>query len=210
MAGANNSQKLPLNRSLNQIAHKRALDVIARLGQALPCSVSAVNADGTLTVSCQVSGPYTIPKLTVPKAESQWIRTPTQVGDNGVLIPSDSLLNAVSGQGGSAPNITSVIGNLSALVFLPVGSKSFPAAADPNAVLIYGPNGAVIQGNASGGCKIVVTPSGIEITTPGSVAITGNLTVTGTITAGQGGADLVTLQNHTHEGGAVPAPDPGH
>lgn len=206
MAGANNSQKLPLARALNQIAHKRALDVISRLGQALPCSVTAVSGS-IVTVSCQVSGPYTIPQLTVPKAESQWMRTPTQIGDDGILVPTDSLLNAVSGQGGSAPNITSLIANLSALVFMPVGSKSFSAPDDPNAVLLYGPNGAIIR-DASSASKIVLTPSGITATTPGAVTITGNLIVTGTITAGQGGADQVTLQQHIHPSNGAP-PTPG-
>jgi hypothetical protein len=205
---ANNAQKLPLARSLNMIAHRRAQDVISRLGQALPCSVTAVSGS-LVTVSVQVTGPYTIPALTVPKAESQWIRTPTQVGDNGVIVSVDSLLNAVSGQGGSAPNITSLAANLSALVFFPVGSKGFSAPDNPNAVLIYGPDGAIIR-DASSACKIVLTPSGITITTPGSVAITGNLTVTGTITAAFGGSSFVTLAEHTHEDGAVPAPDPGH
>lgn len=206
MAGALNAQKLQFARSLNQAAHKRALDVISRLGQALPCTVTAVQGS-FVTVNVQVTGPYTIPALTVPKAESQWIRTPTQVGDNGVLIPTDSLLNAVSGDGGSAPNITSLVGNLSALLFVPVGSKSFPAADDANAVEIYGPNGVVLK-DASSACKITLTPSGITILTPGAVAINGNLTVTGTITAGQGGADQVGLQTHTHPNNGDP-PTPG-
>lgn len=38
----------------------------------------------------------------------------------------------------------------------------------------------------------------------GSIAITGNLTVTGTITAGFGTGDSVTVQKHTHAGGPVP------
>jgi hypothetical protein len=201
MSSGNNAQKLPLNRSLNMLAHRRALDVIARLGQALPCTVVAVQGS-IVTVKCEVSGPYTIPQLTVPKAESQWLRTPTQVGDHGVLLPTDSLLNAVSGQGGAAPNVTSLVANLSALAFLPIGSKSFPAADDPNAALIYGPNGAVIR-DSSGASKFVLTPSGIIVTVPGSVAINGNLTVTGAITAGQGGADQVGLQTHKHGGVAT-------
>lgn len=50
---------------------------------------------------------------------------------------------------------------------------------------------------------------GIEIAVKSgeSVAIVGNLTVTGSITAGQGTGDSVTLQQHKHAGG--PVPDPG-
>ncbi len=46
----------------------------------------------------------------------------------------------------------------------------------------------------------------------GSIAITGNLTVTGSITAGFGGGDAVTLQNHTHPTtppGPEAPPNPG-
>ncbi len=53
-------------------------------------------------------------------------------------------------------------------------------------------------------CKLVLTPGGI--------AITGNVTVTGDVTAGFGGGDSVTLQGHTHpdpEGGDVGPPNPG-
>jgi hypothetical protein len=206
MTSANNAQKLPLARSLNMLAHRRAMDVISRLGQALPCSVTAVQGS-LVTVKCEVSGPYTIPALTVPKAESQWLRTPTQVGDKGVVIPTDSLLNAVSGQGGNAPNVTSLVANLSALVFLPVSSKSFSASEDPNAVLIYGPDGVILR-DSNSVCKLVLTPSGIVITTTGAVKINGNLQVTGSIISGQGGADQVGLQTHTHPSNGSP-PTPG-
>jgi hypothetical protein len=206
MSSALNAQKVPLNRSLNMVAHKRALDVIARLGQALPCTVTAVQGS-IVTVKCEVSGPFTIPQLTVPKAESQWLRTPTQVGDHGILIPVDALLNAVTGLGGTAPNVTNLVANLSALAFLPIGSKSFSAADDPNAVVLYGPNGAVIR-DSSSASKIVLTPSGITVTTPGPVKINGNLQVTGGIIAGFGTGDQVGLQTHTHPSNGSP-PTPG-
>jgi hypothetical protein len=41
---------------------------------------------------------------------------------------------------------------------------------------------------------------------PGAITITGNLLVTGTVTAGVGGPDQVGLQTHRHAGGAVPSP----
>lgn len=49
-------------------------------------------------------------------------------------------------------------------------------------------------------------------TKPGSIAMTGNLTVTGGITAGFGTGDAVTLQNHTHPTtppGPEAPPNPG-
>lgn len=51
---------------------------------------------------------------------------------------------------------------------------------------------------------VQITPSGVNITAP-TVAITGNLTVTGSITAGEGGSDSVTLQHHQHGTGSAAA-----
>lgn len=68
---------------------------------------------------------------------------------------------------------------------------------------------------------IVVSASGITITTPNNIsfvcptlAVTGAITATGEITAGQGTGDSVTLQNHTHAGvqtgvSNTQAPNPG-
>ena len=52
----------------------------------------------------------------------------------------------------------------------------------------------------------------VSITAPGGLIVVGNITTTGSITAtqgiqaGTGGADSVTLQHHTHDGGSPPTP----
>lgn len=51
----------------------------------------------------------------------------------------------------------------------------------------------------------ITAPGGLNITAP-TVAITGALTATESIQAGTGGADSVTLQQHTHDGGPPPTP----
>lgn len=62
---------------------------------------------------------------------------------------------------------------------------------------------------------IRLTPTGIVITAPlgvtinGNVAVTGAITATANITAGQGGGDQVTLQQHIHPG-TNQVPTPGH
>lgn len=48
-----------------------------------------------------------------------------------------------------------------------------------------------------------------RIVAPGGVEITGDLRVTGGVTAGQGGIDQVTLQQHIHPANGSP-PTPGH
>lgn len=53
---------------------------------------------------------------------------------------------------------------------------------------------------------VVTAPLKVTIVTP-TVEIQGSLIATGSITAGQGTGDQVTVQHHKHAGGAVP--DPG-
>src|SRR5271170_5012693 len=112
---AQSAHKTPLVRSLNQMATRRALDQIAKLGQALPASIVAVSGS-IVTVNFDVSGVYTLPNVTCPKAESEWLRAPTQLGDLGLVIPSDAYLGGISGLGGGTPQFT-LQANLSALVW---------------------------------------------------------------------------------------------
>lgn len=156
---ADNFAKLWVQKNLNQTAINRAQQAINSLGRALPCRVTAV--DGAIvTVAFEVNAtPWTIPEITIPKAESPWIRMPTQVGDKGITMPADVYLGGVSGLGGGVANMSRP-SNLSALVFVPISNaKSDPI--DPDAAQIEGPNGAIIQtqdGNAS------ITVSGDAIT----------------------------------------------
>lgn len=165
---ANNFSKLWLQKTQNDLAIKRAGQAIQSTGRALPCRVIAVNGS-IVTVAFEVdSATWPLPQITIPKAESQWIRTPTQVGDFGVTVPADVYLGGVSGLGGGTANFAQR-GNLSALQFMPIASKSF-SSVDTNAAYIAGPNGAVIQ-TQDGTSKIVVNESGITLTFGGKTVV---------------------------------------
>lgn len=139
----NYDSKLWLQQDLNAHATNRALHEIERTGQALPCVVTAVNGS-LVTVSFEVQGgPWTLPPLTLPKAESQWLRAPTQVGDFGMTVPADTYLGGISGFGGTA-DLTVDYGNMSSLVWVPVASTAFGAAPDPDKAWVNGPNGAIL------------------------------------------------------------------
>ena len=108
---ADNFAKLWLQSNLNANATNRALQEIERTGQALPCRVTAV-AGSIVTVSFEVQGgPWTLPPLTLPKLESEWLRAPTQVGDLGLTIPASTYLGGVAGYGGVA-DLTVDYGNM--------------------------------------------------------------------------------------------------
>lgn len=158
--------KLWIAQSINRAAMARASDAIAKLGSALPCSVVAVTGS-MVTVAFEVNAPpFTLPQITIPKAESSWLRSPTQVGDYGLTIPADVHLSAVSGEGGGTVGAAQP-GNLSGLVWVPVGSKGF-SSVNSNAVFLQGPEGVVMQ-TQDGGASINIGTTGITLTFGGKV-----------------------------------------
>lgn len=168
---ADNYDKLWVQKSANQLAINRAQAAIQKLGRALPCHVVAVNGS-IVTVAFDVNaGPQSLPKITIPKAESPWIRMPTQVGDKGVTMPADAYLGGVSGLGGGVATLTQRA-NLTALVFVPVSNAS-SGPIDPNAAQVQGPNGAIVRTTQGTTSSVVTNQTGTTITF-GAVSLTVN------------------------------------
>lgn len=200
---ADNYSKLPLQRSLNRVAIARAAQAIEDTGNALPCRVTKVSG-AIVTVEFEVQGKWTLPPVTIPKAESPWIRNPTQEGDKGVTMPADAYLGGISGLGGGTADFRRR-GNLSALVFVPV-SNAGSAPDDPNAAQVCGPNGMIArttQGATPSSC--VVNQNGVSMTYGGASL---SLTAAGivmsfgghTITLDASGLSIDgnSYENHTH------------
>lgn len=196
---SNSAQRLSFQKNVNNNAIKRASEVLQSTGRALPCKVVAVNG-AIVTVAFEMNtAPWTIPNITIPKAESNWIRTPTQVGDLGWTVPADVYLGGVSGLGGGTADFTPVT-NYSALVFVPISNADSPPS-DPNAVINQAPNGFIGQTTEGvtssivtdvtgttityGSIVVVVNALGVTITAP-TTTINGNLVVSGSI-VGAGG-----------------------
>lgn len=175
-----NYAKLWIQKSTNQLAINRAKQAIQGTGRALPCHVVSVSG-AIVTVAFDVHSPtITLPNVSIPKAESPWIRMPTQVGDKGVTMPADAYLGGVSGLGGGTATLTRP-GNLSALVFVPI-SNSGSAPIDQNAAQVQGPNGAIIKTTSGTASSIVTNQEGTTITF-GAVSLVVNATGV-TITVG--------------------------
>ncbi|SAK53637.1 hypothetical protein AWB78_01345 [Caballeronia calidae] len=159
---ADNYSKLWLQNSLNQVAITRAQQAIESLGRALPCRVTAVEG-AIVTIAFEMdTAPWTLPPITIPKAESPWIRMPTQVGDQGVTMPADVYLGGVSGLGVGTADFRQA-GNLEALVFVPVSNASSPPI-DQDAAQVQGPNGTILRTTEGTTSSIVTDQNGTTIT----------------------------------------------
>ena len=237
-SSATNALKTPLARSLEQFANRKVRSALELLGHSLPCTVAAVTSSGIVKVNFELTNvPFTLPQITVPVMAFEYVRYPIQTGCKGMVISADAYLGGMSGLGGGTADLT-FRPNLSNLVFVPLGNSAWSAADDPNAVVIYGPDGVILRDSKS---KVVLTlsptactltlPSGVPLTVNGSVIVDGNLQLSGAIQsqtgstyagniqtagnviAGVGGSDQVGLKTHTHTsaspGSQTTAPTPG-
>lgn len=204
-SGASRFEYNWLQSTWNQIAIRRAAETAHIRGRGLPCHVVDVMGS-ILEIAFDVSSaPYTLPNVVLPKAESQYIRAPLQVGDHGIAVPAGTYLTGITGQGGGLADLT-VPGNLDALYFLPIASTGFPAV-DTTKAFIAGPTGAVIQ-TLDGKSVLLLTETGLTYTLDGVViwnltttggAMAGQITTTGDQIAGYGGQNISQL-NHDHGG----------
>jgi hypothetical protein len=154
--------KLWFQQNLNRTAVAKAQQAIKSLGRNLPCRVIGVNGK-IVTVEFQAdTSPWTLPPITIPKAESPYETAPTQEGDTGVTMSADAYLGGISELGGGTADLRQR-GNLTALVFVPVGQKSF-APIDPDAYQLQGPNGTILRTMEGPTSSIVTNQTGTTIT----------------------------------------------
>jgi hypothetical protein len=190
---SDNAERLWLQDSLNQLAIKQAAEAIERTGMALPCHVTKVSGS-IVTVAFDLQSPWTLPPVTLPKAEGPWIRSPTQVGDAGMTVPADVYLGGISGLGGGTANTTRR-GNLTALVWVPVASTGF-SMVNTDAAYVSGPQGVVAQDEA-GRCIVDINSNGtITLTAQTAIVLTAPIIALNgeiTQTVGTGVAGTVSL-----------------
>jgi hypothetical protein len=142
---ADQAQKTPIARSLEQFANRKVRGALDLMGQALPASVVTIVSSGIVKVKFELTNvPFTLPQITVPMIGSEYIRLPIQTGCKGLVIAADAYLGGMSGLGGGTADLTPRP-NLSNLVFVPIGNSNWSTADDPNSVVIYGPDGVILR-----------------------------------------------------------------
>lgn len=178
---SNLAQKTPFQRGMNEFARRKVLDGLQVVGKSLPCSI--VSVDGWIVeVKFEVNAaPFTLPNVTVPVASSRYDYLPLQVGDPGVVRAADARLGGISGLGSGTANL-SLPGNLSSLVFDPIGNKEYEAPSNPNVRVVQGPDGVTIQ-DLDSDTTIVLTKTNLKMTRDStSIELDGtNVKITGTL-----------------------------
>ena len=195
--------RTPLSQSLQTLTGKKAAQAVEMTGRKWPCTVAKVVSSGIVQVNFEVAGGVqTLPRPTVPVAVSEYVRLPIQIGDKGFCTAADARLGGITGLGAGVPDLSQP-GNLAALVFVWLGNTAWSTVDDPNAVVVYGPNGVILRDTARTntltisettvtldlGTSMTINTNGNDITisgggtvtTDGSVVIMGDLTVDGTL-----------------------------
>ena len=167
MMPADNSQKTPFARSLSDFTQGKIADGAQLIGKSLPATV--VSAQGSIvTVKFEVNSIFTLMQVTVPLFGPEYIRYPMRKGDPGAVIAMDARLGGLSGLGGGVASLDAPA-NLAALVFLPFGNTEWQAV-DPNAVVVRGPNGVVLE-DETNACTFVLTPTTVTCIAPNSIKL---------------------------------------
>ena len=161
--------KLNFASSMNRFTERKIENALQKSGKVLPASV-VKQTGNMITVSFELRDiPYVLPQVTIPLFGPQYIRYPMQTGDKGIVIPADTYIGGVSGQGGGIADMTPPA-NLSALVFLPISNTEWQDV-DGQVVTVYGPEGVTLRDSGSN-TTFLLKPDSIAISTPDSFTVT--------------------------------------
>lgn len=160
--------KLNFASSMNRFTERKIENALQKSGKVLPASV-VKQTGNMITVSFELRDiPYVLPQVTIPLFGPQYIRYPMQPGDKGIVIPADTYIGGVSGQGGGTADMTPPA-NLSALVFLPISNTEWQGV-DGQVVTVYGPEGVTLRDSGSN-TTFLLKPDSIAISTPDSFTV---------------------------------------
>jgi hypothetical protein len=138
------SQKLSFASQIHAFTRTKAADNQQNQPKTFQGHVSKILENDMLEFTLDATGPFTLPKLTIPQAHSKYHREPTQVGDKGYAVPGDFAIGSTDGVTTGAPNMYGRA-NLSTHVYHPISNTSFDKR-DPNMFLVTGgPSGHTIQ-----------------------------------------------------------------
>lgn len=172
-------QKTPLSRTFPLLIDAYIHKQLQKLGHALPCQVQSIDPTGTIvTVAFQLAD-VQMPQVTIPVVGAEYIRYPIQQGCLGGCLPFDVYMGQITGLGTGVAN-SRQRANLSALVFVPMGNANWSDTDDPNAVVVYGPNGVILRDSGKK-TTLTLTPNGVDINAQHQVTVEADTKVQATV-----------------------------
>lgn len=214
------AQKFPFLKGLSTVIQAQIDDRVAVAGRSLPCHVVDVSGQIVTVQFDMLPDGVRYPQITIPISTFPYIRYPVQKGDRGVTVAADVSLRNVSGLGtGIASRAFSM--SLVPLFFVPLSNNGW-SEEDPDKIVLYGPDGAILKTEAGDSSITVesgkITESADEIhlnaaniflkgiihlngtivqdageMTDTTTSLIGPVNVENDVTAGE-----VTLTGHTH------------
>lgn len=185
------AKRFPIGQMLSSAIDSRITGALQAQGWCVPCTVKGVDdTDGFVTVQIDVQNFQMNPfEVVLPVIGWQYIRFPIQKGDRGITTLCDvSLTNAI-GESNVAPSIKPAGNITDVLAFQPIMNLKYVTSPNKNAVVIYGPEGAIItcydfEHKQWGSTKITLDATAVTIAygTSASVVVKdGEVDITGTL-----------------------------
>lgn len=153
-----NGQKFPFLKAFNNAVHTATEDRAAIEGRSLPCHVVAVTGQIVTVQFDMLPDGMQYPQVTIPIATFEYIRYPIQLGDKGVTVAADVSLRGISGLGTGIASRSLTL-SLVPLFFVPLSNAGW-TKEDPNKIVLYGPDGAILK-TVDGASSITVEPGKI-------------------------------------------------
>jgi hypothetical protein len=152
MSDSSNSQKTPFMSSMQSMVDEAQNIAEDIQGKVWPASVLSVDGTNTIvTVQIEIQDDViTFPDVTCPMIGTEWIRYPIKKGTKGIVLSADLYIGAMSGLGGGQATLSDERGNLSMMVFIPIGNTAFTETnffgdTDIDSLTLYSPNGIILS-----------------------------------------------------------------
>lgn len=185
------AKRFPVAENLVSIVDYRIHASEQNSGFQLPCTVVEVdNTKGFVTVKFELQNtPFNLPQITIPVQGWEYIRYPIKAGDPGVTISADVDLISISGGKSRQPDFRPSSNLNTVLMFVPIRNENSFATPNPNATVIYGPDGVILfdYNDGTTHSTLIVSQSMAKLTngsasveiSGGEVKITGTLIING-------------------------------
>lgn len=172
------SQKFPFLKAFNNAIQSGAQDREEIRGRSLPCHVVAVDGQIVTVQFDMLPDGTQYPQATIPIATFEYVRYPIQTGDKGVTVAVDVSLRGVSGLGTGIAS-RALTFSLVPLFFAPLSNAGW-TKEDPDKIVFYGPDGAIIK-TKDGSSSITVEPGKITQKADAVYLAAADIYLTGTI-----------------------------